>query len=80
MKSEKSVPELEMELILKEGEQILDDAHLTTRQGRVILDAGYKLLAQCKRLRESRDNWRNKFESSNGEKESLEVEDGIKDL
>ncbi len=63
MKSKKSVPEIEMENLLKEAEDIVDDSYLTTQDARRILEAGYKILAQCERLRKSRDNWREKFET-----------------
>lgn len=66
MKSEKSVAELGMEKLLKECEDIIDDSYLTTQDARRIMDAAGKMLIKCKELRESRDNWRRKFESKNG--------------
>jgi hypothetical protein len=66
MKSKKSIAELQMEELLKECETIVDDNYLTTQDARRILDAGYKILQKCEELRDSRDNWRNKFETSNG--------------
>lgn len=56
MKSEKSVPELEMIKLLKECETIVDDSYLETQDARRIIGAGEKILAQCERLRISRDN------------------------
>lgn len=53
---------MEMERLLKEAEDIIDDNYLTTQDAKKILDYNYKLLPLCKRLRESRDNWRNKYE------------------
>ena len=61
--SDKSETEIEIEEALKETEEIIDDSYLTTKAARKILDKIYKLLPMCKRLRESRDNWRNKFET-----------------
>lgn len=63
MVSKKSVAELEMSELLREMEDIVDDNYLTTQDARKIMDKGYKLLIRCERLRLSRDNWRNKFES-----------------
>lgn len=56
MKSETSVAELEMIELLKECETIVEGSYLTTQDGGRIVDAGAKMLAQCERLKISRDN------------------------
>lgn len=60
--TKKSEPEIEMEELLKECEIIIDDSYIKTKEARKILDAGYKLLQAFKIIRESRDNWRNRYE------------------
>ncbi len=60
--SDKSETEIRIERLLKQGEEIVDDSYLTTKEARALLDIIYKILPMCQRLRESRDNWRNKFE------------------
>ncbi len=69
--SDKSAVEIEIVGLLKKGEEIIDDSHLTTKEGREILDKVYRLLPMCERLRESRDNWRNKFETLKETREEL---------
>lgn len=61
-KTPKSEKEIEMEKLLSNAEIIIDDSNLTTKEARKILDNGYVLLIAFKRIRESRDTWRNKFE------------------
>ena len=72
MKSKTSVAELEMIELLKECETIVDDSYLKTQEARKIIDASGKILMKCKELRESRDNWRNKFETTSINKEKSE--------
>ena len=74
MKSDKSAAELEIEEILKGGEMILDDNYLTTIQGRVILDAGYKILEKCKELRISRDKAITRRDAAEKELKKLKLE------
>ena len=66
-KSKKSEIEIEMERLLKKGENIIDDKYLTTREAREVLDYCYKILSKCEELRKSRDNWRNKYEKLKNE-------------
>ena len=62
-KTPKSEKEIEMEKLLSNAEIIIDDSNLTTKEARKILDMGYVLLTAFKRIRKSRDKWRNDFES-----------------
>ena len=39
----------------EQGEQIIDDSYLKTKEARVILDGGYKILQYCEVLRKQRD-------------------------
>lgn len=61
-KTPKSEKEIEMEKLLSNAETTIDDSELTTKEARKIMDMGYVLLIAFKRIRESRDTWRNKLE------------------
>ena len=57
MGTKKSSCEIEMKKFLAEGEEIIDDSELTTKEARKVLDLGYKVLQKCEELRLSRDKW-----------------------
>ena len=52
-----------MENIIKKTENMLKNIPVTTENANIIINEGYRLLDKCKELRESRDNWRNKYEN-----------------
>lgn len=62
--SDKSAVEIDMEKMCIESEEIIDDSYLTRREARKLVDLLAKGLIKVKELRQSRDNWRNKFEKA----------------
>lgn len=60
-KSEISALEIEMLLMIKQCEDIIDDSYLTTGEARKIVDLLAKGVLKIEELRISRDNWKAKY-------------------
>ena len=61
MKSEISAVERQMRELIEECCDIVDGSYLKTEDARRIINLLIKGLEKCKELRESRDNWKDKF-------------------